>query len=290
MIKNGYLFNFIKFPLNPKKSKKYVINLRSQIFMEKQPLISIITVVYNGEKTLEQTIVSVLSQTYPNIEYIIIDGKSSDGTIDIVSKYADKISKYVSEKDNGIYDAMNKGLALANGDIIGLLNADDFYEPDTIENVVNFYAPGLNIYYGAIRNIEENNDSFIRKATDNLEKLKRGMVINHPAMFVNNEVYEMLGGFNISYKVSADWDFTLRCYLARVNFFKIDKILTNFRIDGVSGAITTKYLHEMSQVRKTNGLFDNVDPYYWYDLLRFRLLGKNLHKLYLLKQKLLSAK
>ena len=255
-----------------------------------KPLVSIITVVYNGEKTLEQTIQSVLAQTYPNIEYIIIDGKSSDGTMDIVFKYADKISKFVSEKDNGIYDAMNKGLALANGEIVGILNADDFYEPDAIENVVHLYSPGLNVYCGAIRNIEENSASFVRKAPVNLEKLKRGMVVNHPAMFVNKKVYEELGGFNTAYRVVADWDFTLRCYLAGVKFLKLDKVITNFRIDGVSGAITTKYLQEMSQVRKTNGLFDKVDTYYWYDWFRFRLLGKNLHKLYLFKQKLLSAK
>lgn len=254
------------------------------------PRISIITVVYNGEKTIEKTIQSVLAQTYPNIEYIIIDGKSSDGTMDIVFKYADKISTLVSEKDHGIYDAMNKGISLAKGDIIGLLNADDFYEPDAIENIVSYYMPGYNAYYGAIRNIEENSVSFVSNTTDNLEKLSRGMVVNHPAMFVNKEVYEKLGSFNTSYKIVADWDFTLRCYLSGVRFIKIDKVLTNFRIDGVSGAITTKYLKEMSQVRKENNVFYKIDFYYWYDLLRFRLLGKNLHRLYLLKQKLQNAK
>ena len=103
--------------------------------MEKHPLISIITVVYNGEKTIEQTITSVSEQTYKNIEYIIVDGKSTDGTMQIVSKYKGKIAKIICEKDKGIYDAMNKGISLAKGDIIGLLNADDFYEPDAIENI-----------------------------------------------------------------------------------------------------------------------------------------------------------
>ena len=104
--------------------------------------VSIITVVYNASSTIEDTITSVLNQSYPNIEYIIIDGKSNDGSIDIIKKYSNKISKFKSEKDEGIYDAMNKGIAMATGDVVGILNADDVYEhAEVIKNFPSLYLP-----------------------------------------------------------------------------------------------------------------------------------------------------
>ena len=112
--------------------------------MEDRPLVSIITVSYNAEKTIEQTILSVLNQTYTNIEYIIIDGKSTDGTNEIIQKYKDKIAYYVSEKDSGIYNAMNKGIKAANGLLIGIVNSDDFYELDAVEiNVKHYLSMGV---------------------------------------------------------------------------------------------------------------------------------------------------
>lgn len=256
--------------------------------MEKHPLISIITVVYNGEKTIEQTINSVLGQTYQNIEYIIVDGKSTDGTMQIVSKYKDKIAKIISEKDKGIYDAMNKGIAAASGEIIGLVNADDFYEKDALQTVAMHYKPGLNNYYGALRNIT-GYGSFIAPARRDLDKLKRGMVVNHPSLFVNKEVYDKIGKFDVNFRIGADWDFTLRSYINNVDFVKIDKILSNFRIGGVSGAITKKYLQEMSDIRKKNKVYTKVDRYYILDSIKFLLFGKYLYKLFLIKNKLKNA-
>lgn len=253
--------------------------------MKNQPLVSVITVVYNGEKTVEQTIKSVLKQSYSNIEYIIIDGKSNDGTLQIISKYKDKITQLISEEDKGIYDAMNKGILLSKGDIIGILNADDYYETDTVENIVNVYKPGLFNYYGDLRNILENNRSFIIPASDNLNNLKRGMVVNHPTLFVNREVYKKFGQFSLDYKIAADWDFTLRCYLNGVRFIKVSKVLSNFRVGGASSGISTIYLKELSIIRKSNGLYKIFDKYYWYDKLRFMILGKYLYKLYLLKKR-----
>lgn len=118
-----------------------------------EPLVSIITVVFNGEKYLEQTILSVLNQTYSNIEYIIIDGGSSDATLDIINKYTDKIDYWVSEPDSGIYDAMNKGISLATGQLIGIINSDDWYELDAVEEIVRAYKDGSTIIYGFMRHI-----------------------------------------------------------------------------------------------------------------------------------------
>ncbi len=112
--------------------------------MSKLPLVSIITVVYNGAKTLEQTILSVLNQTYKNIEYIIIDGESTDGTLDIIEMYRDKISTCISEPDEGLYDAMNKGVSIANGELIGIINSDDWFEKNAVELVVSSYVNNLN--------------------------------------------------------------------------------------------------------------------------------------------------
>lgn len=119
--------------------------------------VSIITVVYNGVKNIEQTIKSVLHQTYSNIEYIVIDGGSTDGSLDIIKKYSDSISYWVSEADKGIYDAMNKGISKATGDLIGIINSDDWYEPDAIMNMVTAYEENT-VLYGIIRTICNENE------------------------------------------------------------------------------------------------------------------------------------
>lgn len=258
--------------------------------MKNKPLVSIITVVYNGEKTITQTIERVLNQTYQNIEYIIVDGKSTDGTLDIINNYRNQITHVVSEKDLGIYDAMNKGINLATGDVIGIINSDDYYEIDAVENITKLYKQGCVIYFGAMRSIEENNDSFIYPGADNLEKLKRGMVIGHPTLFVNREVYEKYGKFSLEYKVASDWDFTLRCYINKVEFIKTKKVVSNFHVGGISSVISNEYLKELSVIRKKNGVIGNVDFYYLYDSIRFFILGKYLYKLYLLKKKITNAK
>ncbi len=127
-----------------------------------KPLVSIITVCLNSEKTIEQTIQSVINQTYPNIEYIIIDGKSTDRTLEIIDKYKGKISILVSESDEGIYDAMNKGLKLATGELIGIINSDDWYESDAVETIVNSFLADRNVQviYGNMDVYDQ--DKFIR--------------------------------------------------------------------------------------------------------------------------------
>lgn len=198
--------------------------------------ISIITVSYNSEKTIRDTIESVVNQNYKNIEYIIVDGKSTDGTVNIIEEYAKKypnMIKYVSEKDSGIYDAMNKGLRMATGDIIGIVNSDDYYEDDAL-NIIAANAPidELYVIYGGIRLLENNQEE--RCVIYNHNFLEERMIM-HPACFVSKSVYDKYGYFDTNLKVAADYDFFLRINkYSDVAFYPIYRILSNFRCDGVS--------------------------------------------------------
>jgi glycosyltransferase involved in cell wall biosynthesis len=199
-----------------------------------RPLVSVITVVLNGEKYLEQTIKSVLSQTYNNIEYIIIDGQSKDKTLDIIKKHETKIDYWLSEKDGGIYYAMNKGIANANGDIIGILNADDFYSQDTILNVVNtFLNTDADVFHGDIIFL---NDKQETRMQPDIHKMMQQPSVFHPTCFVKKQVYTKIGDFNTDYKISADYDFLLRCLKLNFKFEYIPHVLTYFRPGGMSAS------------------------------------------------------
>lgn len=196
--------------------------------------VSIITVSYNSVKTIEQTILSVLGQTYKNIEYIVIDGASTDGTQQIIEKYADKISYFISEEDDGLYYAMNKGIQKATGDIIGIINSDDWYAETAVENVVNFFCQNnVEVIYGVTISVEENGPEFKRKRYP-IETIWYRMPFVHPSVFVKKDVYYRLGGFNTDYKVSSDYDFFLRCYCENVRFAYCDKVVAYFRSGGIS--------------------------------------------------------
>jgi len=207
------------------------------------PLVSIITVVFNGKNHIEKCIKSVLSQTYKNIEYIIIDGASTDGTLSIINKYATKITQLVSEKDTGIYNAMNKGLKLAKGEIIAIVNADDYYYSDTIQLVVNhFNNTKTDVVYGDINKLRTiNNKNYFKKAVPNISLMEQTMPIFHPATFVKKQVYNTVGGFNEKYKLSADYDFIYKVYKAGFKFNYLPKTLTVFSIDGASSTNCTSY-------------------------------------------------
>ncbi|MDR2496780.1 MAG: glycosyltransferase [Tannerellaceae bacterium] len=203
----------------------------------KNPLISVITVVYNGATTLEQTMLSVINQTYQNIEYIIIDGGSNDGTVDIIKKYEKHLAYWISEPDKGIYDAMNKGIAKAKGEIIGLINSDDWYETDSIESVVTAFKKNeTEIVHGNIRLIDEGrNKSVVCVPVKDLTQIRyKGMILWHPSFFVHKNVYANVGKFNINNLVASDYEFTLKSYLSGVKFHYINRIITNFRLGGVS--------------------------------------------------------
>lgn len=260
--------------------------------MKYRPLISVITVSFNAVKTIEQTILSVINQTYPNVEYIIIDGGSTDGTLDVIKKYQDKIAYWVSEPDRGIYDAMNKGIAKAKGDIIGIINADDWYELDAIESVVNHLnkSKDNSIYYGRLNMRQGNKILYASDVPQKLNGLKKGMVISHPTVFVSKNIYQKEGGFSTDYKIASDWDFILRMYLKGYVFIPIDRVIANFNIGGVSSGISIKTLEELHIIRKKNKVYKIIDFYYLYDMIKLSIFGKYTYAFSLWKNKIFYKK
>ncbi len=198
--------------------------------------VSIITVCFNSEKTIRTTIESVLQQTYENIEYIIIDGKSSDSTVKIIKEYLPLFEgrlQFISEKDKGIYDAMNKGIRSSTGDLIGIINSDDFYERDAVENIIkHINSRKYQVLYGYCNVLYK--DQVMRVMKMHHEKLNRDM-IPHPTCFVTRQTYQDFGLFLISFKIASDYELMLRFYKSRqVDFIQIPKIIANFREGGIS--------------------------------------------------------
>lgn len=226
--------------------------------MKNEPLISIITVVFNGEKYLEQTIRSVLGQTYSHLEYIIVDGGSTDETLAIIRRYQEKLAKWISEPDKGLYDAMNKGIRMANGEIIGMINSDDWYEPDAVELVVEAYRknPTKKIFHADRMDVLLDGSRRLKKFNASKFKLVYyGMTYNHPSMFVHSDIYKKLN-YNIELRALSDYEFVLRNLLHSPEiFFYISKAYVNYRLDGLSGQMATaKMLSEGFTARQNAGL------------------------------------
>jgi len=215
------------------------------------PLISIITVVFNAAKTLEQTMLSVLNQSYPKKEYIVIDGGSTDGTIEIIQKYAPQLTYWVSEPDHGIFHAMNKGLARANGELIGILNADDWYDPEILMLVVNSYLEtGKNkVIHGMMRNFQH--EQFYNITGNSILRLRYDM-IQHPTCFVPKRFYDTFGHFNLKHQYSGDYDLIMRLVKSDVEFCFLEKVLVNFRLGGNSSYWQADI--DMWKVRLKHGL------------------------------------
>lgn len=220
--------------------------------------VSIITVSYNSVKTIEQTIRSVLGQTYKNIEYIVIDGASTDGTQQIIEKYADKISYYISEEDDGLYYAMNKGIQKATGDIIGIINSDDWYAETAVENAIKCFAKSsADVVYGVTVNVERDGTEYKRKIYP-LETIWYRMPFGHPSVFVKKDVYYKLDGYNTNYKVSSDYDFLLRCYSQNIRFLYCDKATAYFRLGGTSSIFSKVWCKENYEISMS---YANQCPY-----------------------------
>ena len=209
--------------------------------------ISIITVCYNAQKTIERTLLSVFSQTYPDKEFVVIDGGSSDGTLEILKKYADKIDVLVSEPDKGIYDAMNKGVAKSSGDYLIFINSDDyFYDEFVLERVAQ--APRADFIFGD-QYCEENGIRSLAKNLDalNVYHMFRGFFA-HQSILAKRELFLKYGNFDLSYKICADWDWILRCLVNGATTTRVDTPIAVFTVGGASGIAGKKGL--ISRERK----------------------------------------
>ena len=223
--------------------------------MNCQPKISIVTITFNSEKTLDETIKSVVSQDYHNLEYLIIDGGSKDGTLDIVERYRDKIAYVVSEQDNGISDAFNKGITAATGEIIGIINSDDILLPGALYAVANEYPFDVDVYRG--RTVIWNKDKETKisiKPTMEFPINKMIKAVCHQSTFVTKEAYNKYGIFTVGMKYMMDADLLHRYYNCGAKFKYIDKDLAIFRLGGLTDNSWDKKLSEYRSMIRRNGL------------------------------------
>jgi glycosyltransferase involved in cell wall biosynthesis len=217
--------------------------------------ISIITVCYNSAATIEKTIRSVGAQTYKNIEYIIVDGNSKDGTLDIVQKHEDKITKWISEPDKGLYDAMNKGIALATGDVIGILNSDDtFYSNTVLAAIAAFHTN--NTIDASVGNIMQHkeNGKVVRVYSSKYwtpEKLKIGFMPPHPSIFFKRELFGTLGFYELGFIIGADYELITRFFLKEKISWKYSGITTTaMLVGGLSSSGTASYTLITKEIQK----------------------------------------
>jgi glycosyltransferase involved in cell wall biosynthesis len=198
------------------------------------PLVTVITVVFNAVDSIEQTINGVLGQTYENIEYIVIDGKSNDGTLEIIKKYSDKITRWISEEDKGVYDAMNKGVAMATGEWINFMNAGDvFCDKNTVESLFEGISEDTDLVYGnAIEKLVSGGAKNL-EAGENLENLWKGALFGHESLFVKSNIIKN-NLFNLKYKVAADYDFIMKCFYKGYKFEKVGVDVLLFSLPGFS--------------------------------------------------------
>jgi len=224
--------------------------------------ISIITVCYNSEKTISETINSVIKQTHPYIEYIIIDGGSTDNTLSIINKYSDYISAIISEKDDGMYDAMNKGISYASGDIIGILNSDDvFAYENVVSNIVEvFIKRKIKVVWGDVAFVDNRNRIRRLYSGDRISRtsFNHGIMPPHPSVFIKKECYDIFGNFNIKYKIASDYDLLLRFLnLNNLKYYYFNKILVKMKIGGKSNQSIRSIIalnKEIYEIHYSNGI------------------------------------
>lgn len=197
--------------------------------------VSVITVALNSARHIRDAMESVIAQNYESLQYIVIDGQSTDDTVAIVESYRGVLGNrlvVVSEKDDGLYDAMNKGIALATGEIIGILNSDDQYPPGALHVVADaFRAADVDIVYGNVEMID-GGERWVDHTS--LAGMRDRMTLGHPACFVRRSTYERFGAFDTRYRFNADYDFLLRCHLQGARFAQVDRVLAQFQSGGLS--------------------------------------------------------
>ena len=219
--------------------------------------ISIITVCYNSAVTIGHTLRSVREQTYGNIEHIVVDGRSTDNTLEVVAAEGQHVAKLISEKDKGIYDAMNKGIALASGDVVGFINADDFYASTSVLSDVAaaFGKSGADSCYGDLCYVSQKDPTCIVRYWRSKDfvpgSFEAGWCPPHPTFFVRRSVYDRLGGFDLSFRIAADFELMAR-YLevARITTCYIPEVLVKMRLGGTTNKSLGNILKQNGEIRQ----------------------------------------
>jgi len=243
---------------------------------------SIITVVYNNEVTIRQAIESVLNQSYPNIEYVIIDGNSKDNTVSIINEYKSKLGYFISEPDKGLYDAMNKGIKACTGDVIGILNSDDLYQDlDVIHDVMQHFNndPELDLLYGNLVYVKSDNTNKIVRNWKSKSYynnfFENANVPPHPALFVRRRVYKEEGLFNLDYKLAADYEFMLRIF--KNHHFKskyINRLIIKMRLGGATNQSFSNIVNQNIEILKAWKNNRLKAPFYLMPLRIFKRLAQ----------------
>lgn len=236
--------------------------------MNKKPNISIITVTYNSEKTLSVAIESVLNQSFAPYEYIIVDGLSKDRTVEIAHSYDEAFSqkgiiyRIISEKDNGIYDAMNKGIGMAQGDIVGMINSDDYYEDCALETVAKAYEEQeFDLFYADLNMIKPDGSSFVKHSKNRKYATSRDW--NHPTTFITRDIYK-----KYSYRTDTihdDYDLILRLKKDNVRITVVNKVIANFVMNGVSHDRSLKKAIERMKIKYGIYRRNGYSPLYFFE-------------------------
>jgi glycosyltransferase involved in cell wall biosynthesis len=241
--------------------------------------ISVITVCYESAETIGQTLRSVRNQTYDTIEHIIVDGGSTDTTLEVVAAMGPHVARLISERDKGIYDAMNKGIALATGDIIGFINADDFYpSPDVLSTVAKaFESSSADSCFGDLCYVHQSNVSrIVRYWKSCIFKpglFEKGWCPPHPTFFVRRAVYQRLGGFNLDYKIAADVELMARFLVAgRISSYYIPQVLVHMRLGGTTNRNLRNIIKQNLEIRR--GLLAQGLRFSWFEFVWNKLLSR----------------
>lgn len=240
------------------------------------PKISIITSTFNSERYVEQCIQSVLNQNYDNLEYIVIDGGSSDGTVSIINKYIDKIAYFVSEPDRGISDAFNKGINVATGDIVGIINSDDFMMPNVLERVADEYEESYDVFRGYQTIYYPNRNTYKVESPNNKFSMPPfGNVLCHEAAFITKKMYDKVGAYKVDFKYIMDLDLFIRMNRFGAKHKFIDVGVLTFRAGGVSSIINSDCLKERRRLVVENG-GSRFDAFIYVNYHRFKSWVKKI--------------
>jgi len=237
---------------------KMFIFIQSGILMK----VSIITATYNSESTIIDTIQSLQSQTYIDIEYIIVDGLSTDSTIKLIKEHSTRVSTFIIEKDKGIYDALNKGLAVATGDIVGFLHSDDlFASKNSVSNLVSAFEMNSDAIYADLEYVQKSDTNKIvrlwKSGRFNLSQINNGWMPPHPTFYMKTSLYKKYGGFNLNYKIAADYDSLLRyLWVNKIQVSYLPEVLIKMRVGGASNRslknIYQKSLEDIKALKSNN--------------------------------------